>query len=276
MNYKLIFTKISPSNPIAGVGFAGNIFMVLSSLTCLESQDKLIVDMETNECICSEPNTLLHNTKNSWEYYFDQYQPHPEELCVSKTIFELRGSLTYDNNYSFKNPAKYVHLKETFYRLFSIKPLLNQIINEYYTNNMKDKITLGVQVRLSDMQYLQDIAGIEKYVEKIKTILKNNTKIEQLFIATDDSDAINTVSESVSIPVIYHKDMYRTNKQKPDLDPYDRLYAERELHRYKLGEECMKEIFCLTKCDYFLMADKSSISIVATMLSENIKEVYII
>ena len=232
MNYKLIFTKISPSNPIAGVGFAGNIFMVLSSLTCLESQDKLIVDMETNECICSEPNTLLHNTKNSWEYYFDQYQPHPEELCVSKTIFELRGSLTYDNNYSFKNPAKYVHLKETFYRLFSIKPLLNQIINEYYTNNMKDKITLGVQVRLSDMQYLQDIAGIEKYVEKIK--------------------------------------------QKPDLDPYDRLYAERELHRYKLGEECMKEIFCLTKCDYFLMADKSSISIVATMLSENIKEVYII
>ena len=68
--------------------------------------------------------------------------------------------------------------------------------------------------------------------------------------------------------------MFRADDENLHLDPHDRLHDDRELHRYNLGVECMKEIFILTKCDHLLMAWTSSISIVASILSENIKNVY--
>ena len=42
----------------------------------------------------------------------------------------------------------------------------------------------------------------------------------------------------------------------------------------KSGLECLKEIITLSKCDYMLKADVSSISITAIILSEKIKKIY--
>ena len=72
MKHKLQFIKITPSHEFAGVGFAGNIFITLNALTHLGEGDKLFVDMETHECVCTEKDVTLHDTNNSWEYYFDQ------------------------------------------------------------------------------------------------------------------------------------------------------------------------------------------------------------
>ena len=71
MKYNLKFIKISPKHEFAGVGFAGNIFITLNALTHTTKDDKLFVDMETNECVCTEKD-IIHDTKNSWEYYFEQ------------------------------------------------------------------------------------------------------------------------------------------------------------------------------------------------------------
>ena len=68
--------------------------------------------------------------------------------------------------------------------------------------------------------------------------------------------------------------MFRADATNPHLHPYDSFKAERKLHRYKLGIECIQEIFTLSKCDYLLKADISSVSIIASILSENIKKVY--
>jgi hypothetical protein len=63
MKYKLEFVKISPKNKFAGVGFAGNIFIILNALTYLSLDDSLFVDMETNECACTETDDVILNTK---------------------------------------------------------------------------------------------------------------------------------------------------------------------------------------------------------------------
>lgn len=47
-----------------------------------------------------------------------------------------------------------------------------------------------------------------------------------------------------------------------------------EQHRYKLGVECLQEIFTLSKCDYLLKAHTSAISIVTVILAENLKKVF--
>jgi hypothetical protein len=93
-------------------------------------------------------------------------------------------------------------------------------------------------------------------------------------LATDDGTIIKNIIEGVNVPVIYYEDMFRADEQNPHLHPYDRFIGLREQHKYKLGIECIQEIFTLSKCDYLLKADVSSVSIIASILAENIKQVY--
>jgi hypothetical protein len=41
------------------------------------------------------------------------------------------------------------------------------LIDDFYNKNIKDKITLGVQVRLTDMKHHHNVASINVYIDKI-------------------------------------------------------------------------------------------------------------
>jgi hypothetical protein len=273
MKYNLQFVKISPEHEFAGVGFAGNIFIVLNALTRTAPEDKLYVDMATNECVCTERGVMLHGTNNCWEYYFDQILPPESEDCVHMDSLSP-GNIRYDDKVAFMYPENFIELKSKFYNSFSLKPYLVELLDEYYANVIKDKTTLGVQIRLTDMKHYHNVAPVALYIEKINQILLEKPEIKQIFLATDDSTIIETVEREVNVPVHYYKDMFRADKQNTHLHPYDRFIGDRTHHKYKLGIECIQEVFTLAKCDYLLQADISAISIVASILSENIKTVY--
>lgn len=275
MKHKLEFIKISPQHEIAGVGFAGNIFITLSALSFVNGEDRLYVDMETNECICTEKtDVLLHDTNNSWEYYFDQVKINDgDEVNHMNSL--VRGNLTYNDINSFMSPEHYLELKGKFFNNFKIKNYVNNEINEFYRDNIEGKITLGVQIRLTDYTYGgHNYPPFEVYVKRINEIIIEQPEIQQIFLATDDGKVIPKLKEALDIPVLHWEDMFRADDVNLHLNPYDRLESERPLHRYKMGIECMKEIFTLTKCDYLLKAYTSSMSIISVILSENIKQVY--
>ena len=275
MKHKLEFIKISPNHEIAGVGFAGNIFITLSALSLIGKEDRMYVDMETNECICTENiDYVLHETKNSWEYYFNQTKIGPEE-SYNKMNSLVRGNLVYNDTNAFMNPDQYITLKEKFFRNFKIKDYINSEINDFYSKNIRGKVTLGVQIRLTDYTYGgHNHPPLEIYIARIEWILEKNPEIEQIFLATDDSKVIPKLERIFNIPILYWPNMFRADEDNLHLNPYDRLESERDLHRYTMGIECMKEIFTLTKCDYLLKAYTSSMSILGVILSENIKKVY--
>jgi hypothetical protein len=272
MNYKLQFIKISNEHEFAGVGFAGNIYITINALTHLSDGDRLHVDMGTNECACTEPNANLHNTNNCWEYYFDQIQLGDEPFGYMDSL--VTANLSYNNREVFMHPENFVGLKNKFFNNFRLKPYLTKLIDDYYQNNLKDKVTLGVQVRLTDMRHHHHVSPIDVYVEKIKSILIERPEITQIFLATDDSTIIPILRSAITTPILCYEDMFRADDTKPHINPYDRFKDGREYHRYYLGIECLQEIFTLSKCDYLLKADISSISIIASMLAENIKQVY--
>jgi len=272
MKYKLEFIKISPSHEFAGVGFAGNIFITLNALTHTSNNDLLFVDMETNECVCSE-NEIIHNTKNCWEYYFDQTNISEGEEFVEINSL-ISAKISYEDRDMFMHPNNFIGLKNQFYNSFKLKPYLTELLDGYYNENISGKITLGVQVRLTDMKHYHNVSPLSSYIPKIKTILSERPEIEQIFLATDDNTVISQLKNEIDLPIIYHEDMFRADSTNPHLHPYDRFNSDREQHKYKLGIECIQEIFGLAQCDYLLKADISSISIVACMLAENIKEVY--
>lgn len=273
MVYNIEFVKISRNHKFAGVGFAGNIFIILNALAHIKSEDQLFVDMETNECVCYEKNQNMYPTKNCWEYYFNQITLDNKQT-VMKINNLLPAILKYDHSNSFKELENFQDIKTKFWNNFSLKDEINNVINDFFIENLLNKVTLGVQIRLTDMKANRGVKSISFYIERIKQILSEKPDINQIFISTDDIESIKTIESSIELPIIFHKEMFRADRNNPHLNPYDRYENNRELHKYKLALECLQEIFTLTKCDYFLMAEVSAISMVTCILSEKIKKVY--
>lgn len=245
MKHKLEFVKISPNHEIAGVGFAGNIFIILSTLVHVGDDERLYVDMETNECVCTERNVFLHDTNNSWEYFFNQTTIEQGEP-VNHMNSLINGSLTYTNRDMYLYPQHFLALKQKFYDNFQLKPYLKTFLDEYYEKNINGKVTLGVQVRLTDMHHHHNASPVSRYIDKIKQILNERPDIEQIFLATDDSLAIDALKANLNLPILTHEGMFRADANNNHYDPHARLHDSRELHRYNLGVECVKEIFTLT------------------------------
>lgn len=271
MKYKLKFVKISPSHEFAGVGFAGNIFIVLNALEYISIEDKMYIDMETSECACTDNEQTIFPTKNCWEYYFDQTDNTNINVEYNSL---LSAKINYEDRDVFVYPENFTKLKEKFWSNFKLKKYLSDEINEYYNNNILGKITLGVQVRLTDMKYHHNVSPVNNYITKVKEILSNNREISQIFLSTDDYNVIDIFKKNIDLPILYYEGMFRADNNNLHINPYDRFHDERQLHRYLIGKECCQEIFTLSKCDYLLMADISSISIIASILSENIKKIY--
>ena len=196
MNYNLKFVKISNEHQFAGVRFAGNIFITLNALSYTTIEDKMHVDMETNECVCTEKGNTIHETNNCWEYYFNQIK-----LDNSETVIDMdsltKAKIHYEDRNMFMSPNNFIELKEKFYNSFQLKEYLKNLIQEYYDINIKGKVTLGVQVRLTDMKHYHKVPPIEYYLNKIKLILNERPEIEQIFLATDDSTVIKYLKETI-------------------------------------------------------------------------------
>ena len=271
MKYNLKFVKQSKEHKFAGVGFAGNIFIILNSLMYIKENDDLHVDMETNECCCSDETQTLFDTKNCWEFYFNQTT---KDFISSEFDSLLDAKIYYNSSDFFMYPEKFLELKNKFWKNFVLKEDIKNEIDSFYENNILGKKTLGVQVRLTDMKHYHNVSPVEKYINKINEILLLNPEIEQIFLSTDDFEVINHLKSKINKKIIYYENMFRATKDEPHLHPYDRFNSERPMHKYLLGLECCQEIFTLTKCDYMLKADVSAISIVASILSENIKKIY--
>ena len=275
MKYKLEFVKIGRDFKFAGVGFAGNMFIILNALNSIPQDAKLYVDMEKNECVCTEKNEVLFGTKNCWEYYFDQPKIYSDEHLITLNSL-LPATLNYHGSNNFLIPENFTGLKQKFYNSFQLKSELKNLIDDYYNKNIKGKTTLGVQIRLTDMKYHHNVPPTENYIQKINDILISHPEIQQIFLATDDRRVKKKLEDSLFLPIIWYEEMFRADEKNHHNNPYDRYESNRELHRYILGKECIQEIFTLTKCDYLLKADISSISIVSCILSENIKKIYML
>jgi len=261
MNYTIKFVKLFPELPIAGVGMAGNIMMVINELLGFTDGDNVWVDMGSIPTICGETNS-------NWGDYFNQID-YPE----TSTIIELKPPRPYRIIYNTKyglDDAVMVKSKELFYKHFNIKKDILDEINDFYESKIKSVETLACQIRLGDMQKTNNTSTVDVYLDRIKEILKEKPSIQQLFVATDDDVAINYLKEHLEMPMVYMENAHRTSSG----EVYERLNSEREDHGLNLCKEVIKDIILLGKCDYFLRAEISSVSVVATMLSERVKELY--
>lgn len=265
MDRSLKFEKIHQDHTYAGTGMGGNIFIVCDKILNLAPGAKLHVDMETEHCICKQDNFNRFNTKNCWEYYYDQIKK-PSSIM---RFFEGQNNLNYSNTELGNS-----ELHKRFDESFQLKGYIKEFLSDYYDSNIKGVRTLGAQIRLTDMVRYHNTKPFSAYLSKLKDILDNDSTIEQVFVSTDDSTIIPKLQNSINVPLIYHKDFIRATNERPLLDVYDRNIPIKENHQFQLSLECILEIYTLMMCDDLLRAHISAISNVAILLSKSINKVY--
>ena len=127
--------------------------------------------------------------------------------------------------------------------------------------------TLGIHIRGADFKRHYDnhphIVSIEEYAQSVEETLKENS-FDKIFLATDDSDAIEVFSAKFGDKLVYYKDVIRTSGDETVM----KSEVDRPLHHYNLGIEVIRDSYTLSLCDG-LIAGLSNVSIFSRLLKQS-------
>jgi hypothetical protein len=163
--------------------------------------------------------------------------------------------------YSLGYPEVYGYLYKKHLKL---QPFLLNEIEDYYLKNMKSKHPiLGVHVRGSDKirEYpnLHELNAL--YFPLIDDFLKNNS-LASIFLLTD-SESILQKYQSLYGEKVFFTDSIRT--------PFDNKSVHADLTNYnkrKKGIDIVKDTYLATKCDHFIGASYSNVSVTISCLKD--------
>jgi len=265
------------TDKVTGLGFAGNLHLICQMILNNPTYNIHVDWFSQGKCIIHDKQ-YSEDTKifNPFEYYFNQKF---NNSTITNSFHHPCNKLPYAKCNSL-NCGLYKLCKKKFYENFTLKPELQDEINNYYDTYFKNKSVLGIQVRLTDMAHYHNIPTLEYYINKTRYILNSN-KPDCIFIASDTEVTINKFKQAFpTMDIYYQKNIMRSTKEKDAVQPQDRINSEnnivnaRKYHNYLNGKEVLLDILLLSKCDYFLRSH-SAVSDIAIIFNDNIKEMFI-
>ena len=274
--YTYVLDKFG-TDVINGLGFAGNIELIYQVISNNPNSNIHVDWYSKGKCIVYD-SEYEEKTKiiNPFEYYFNQKYEKSNNVM---NFHNLCVKLPYGNCNKL-NDDLYKLYKKKFNEQFELKKEILDEINLFYDTYLKDKIILGIQVRLTDMIYYHNVNNIDYYINKTKEILKNKN-IDGIFIASDSNVTYDKFKENFpDISIYYQKNIMRSDKEIDIVQPQERIninniiFNNRKYHNYLNGKEALIDILLLAKCDYFLRSH-SSISDIAIIMNDNIIELFI-
>ena len=235
-----------------------------------------------------------NDSKNPWEYYFEPLNEYTVQQALEgkhdiSDIF-MSGELDFDlqNKFLIANIHSYEPLKlwnlldtehEASHRKDVYKTIKENIklkhgptnkINDFYNSNfLKGFKTLAVHVRGTDkkLEYPHKALPLQDYIASIQTILDDDKEIGNLYIASDNNEAIGEIiknfKEKVKKIIVYPAVRMPKYFSK---DPICLTGATGPEH----GEEVLVETNLLAKSDYLVCTD-SNVSAAAIFMNPDIK-----
>lgn len=216
-------------------------------------------------------NQSLYNAKGGWhgidnmfEYYF--MQPFPdsiERIKREENFFYANPSNRQGIMNAVKECENYVYGDEQLQYLGSIakkymriRPELEQELNAEITEILGDHKTIGIHFRGSD--YRQGFKShplaltVEQYYDCIDKAMKAG--FEQIFLATDDTAAVEAFRARYGNAVRIYNDVVRTEGTTGV-----HMMEHKDEDKYGLGREVLRDMLTLSKCSG-LIAGLSNVS----------------
>jgi hypothetical protein len=269
-------------------GFFSNFFVALN-LAMDGEKDGLIPYIVLDNTVFTRHSDYKGDS-NSWNWWFDQEIPNSEDSVV-------RLEYVNDRNFIYFPPPFYYNVVPTsevfskrwnrseidigrnyFKKYFKIKDHILQKTEEFYSNNLKNKVSLGIMARGVEFNVMHPQYGnqtVYDYINSTKKILSQHPEIDRIFLVTEDGGYIYPFKKEFNNLVVMNV-FRRINQPLAYCQtnwewPYQ--YKARPNHTKILGDECLTQALLLGKCDY-LLCKENGISAGALFFNENLKNVY--
>lgn len=225
-------------------------------------------------------NVLINNSSNAFEYFFEQpcgiksEELEDNTVIMSELPHRKMVELVFNgitNNYYFSDLYC-----EQMAKILSKYIVFNATVDEYVKNESKNLLQgnvkyLGVHFRGTDfrVQYNNHPVFVteDDYFEKIDKLL--DERYDALFLATDDANSLAKFKKRYGNNCIYFDDINRNYNQRSLLFED----GKRELNKYKLGIEVIRDVYALTRC-HGLVSGYSQTSLAARIFKLSYGEKY--
>ncbi|MCH5248880.1 MAG: hypothetical protein J1E98_03060 [Lachnospiraceae bacterium] len=266
--------------PEPGAGFFSNYLWVLGHTIFARKLNYIpIVDMKYYKTLYNE-DVPVDGELNAWNYYFenDENVSIDEVLNGNKYVLGQQKYLSkYLNKFSssiYGFPTK--EMINYFYPIIEENiRIKNDIIENFEMEwknlklNENDKI-VGIHFRGTDMRngkWNHPVpSAFENYLVQAEALLNMDSKINKIFLATDELGIVTKYIEYFQGKNIclFYNDVFRASEADESNTGIHLLLQENteKLHKYRLGMDVLKDAYFLSKCDY-LICGHSNVSNVA-------------
>lgn len=227
-----------------GAGLFSNFIFVLNHLKIAKSCGYIpVVDMENFPTIYNEFKKI-NNTKNSWNYYFDN-----KTKIKLKEIYKNHNYILTSNRFSksFSHKIDNNEFRNCFKDYYKIKKKYLDFAESFSEKNF-DKNTLAIHLRGTSYKTSANHPFPTTYYQTYNLIDKiiSENKYSKIFLCTEDLNYLKIIKKRYKDKVIFLKNVYRSYN-----DDAFKKYPQ-NLHRYKLGRDILIESLLISKCKGFV------------------------
>ncbi|MBF0485482.1 MAG: hypothetical protein HQL16_03100 [Candidatus Omnitrophica bacterium] len=232
-----------------GSGFFSNVSHVLCHLKIADQAGMIpVVDFQNFKTLYNE-NEAVNNTRNAWEYYFQQVAPVPlAEVYESQNVFFCSGVYPPSMSYCI---TKINGLHDEIYKKYIFLQKYIEGLIAQHSVKFNGRI-LGVHFRGQEQKRapLHSFPPTEKQMVRCTDEIIEKYKIDKIFLVTEDQGYLDLFVNRYGKRVL-HTGSYRTHSVNAyNLNP-------REKHRYLLGMEILVDSFLLSRCHGILHGDSN-------------------
>ena len=251
--------------PASYSGFFSNYNRVLAYLYFADVHNLTPV-VEYSEKNSYAEDHPVNGSTNPFEYYFCQPAGVSlEEMKSSAVVLKSRRENSWLANELDEGAVNYMRSDRFIQEMgrivgkyIRVNPQISGELESVRKNLLKGKKTLGVHVRGTDFKWNYNghpvCVTTQEYLDKAKELVEAD-RYEQVFLATDDLDAVSKFTEAFGSRLVYYQDVIRSNGNVTVM----KSESERENHHYLLGVEVLRDVLTLADCDG-LLAGLSQVS----------------
>lgn len=251
--------------PASYSGFFSNYNRVLAYLYFADQYHLTPVVEYSKENTYAEDHPV-NESENPYEYYF--CQPGGISLAQMKNsavVLESRRENSWLANELDEKAVNYMRsdrfigeMGKLVKKYIRLRPQVAESLDAQKEGLLSGKKTLGVHVRGTDFKWNYNGHPVcvtsGEYLQKALELVRKSG-YEQVFLATDDLDAVDKFRMEFGERLVYYEDVIRSNGNVTVM----KSESERPDHHYLLGLEVLRDMLTLADCDG-LLAGLSQVS----------------
>ncbi len=221
---------------------------------------------------------FIPSSYNPFDLWFDQDIPKDGDEIIQCNLPPRPDLIDHGRDY-FNEPIELTR-QQTIDRMYiQPKKYLLDKIDEIYENEFKGEVVLGVMARGTEYNLhhpMYGVFGVNDYIDRIHTILRENPEITKLFIVSEDMEYVETISKEF-VNNYFMPDVFRRTDE--DMEYINRVHCwpnvstKRPDHCRLLGEEVIIQTKLLGKCQH-LVGRLSGILAGAVLWNENLQKLH--